>query len=104
MEVKTEERIKMLVRLDVTESQGLALEAMFEYWNYLAGIGSSRQISFMVDGDGNFKPNCKMSYDRTMPKLTDKIRELAVVEEKNRARKYDFNPIAWYLRDNKVLT
>ena len=33
------------------------------------------------------------------PELVDELRELAVIEEKNRARKYDFDPIAWKLRE-----
>jgi hypothetical protein len=95
MEVKTRKRVKMTIEMEVTKPQGLALQAMFEYWNYLAGIGASRQISFMVDGDGNFHPDCKVSFDEEMPEMNDELRELAVVEDVNRARKYDFDAIAW---------
>ena len=62
---------KLLIEMDVTTSQGLALQAMFEYWNYLANIGSSRMISFYVDGDGNFKPNCQINFSEPMPELTN---------------------------------
>ena len=94
-------RIRMNIEMNVTEPQGLALQAMFEYWNYLAGIGASRHISFLVDGDGNFKPNCKVSFDEPMPELTEEIKELAVISENNRARKYDFDAVAWKLRDDR---
>ena len=93
------ERKEITIKMDVTIPQGLALEAMFKYWNYLANIGSSRYISFYVDGDGNFKPNCKISFNNSMPELTEELQNIAVVEEKNGARKYDFDPVAWTLRE-----
>jgi hypothetical protein len=89
------ERLKMTVEMEVTEPQALALQAMFEYWDRLASIGSSRFVAFMVDGDGNFKPRCKVSFSEPIRELTTEMRAAAVVDEKYGDRKYDFDPIAW---------
>lgn len=92
------ERIKMTVEFDVTEPQALALQAMFERWNRLAGIGSSRMVAFYVDGDGNFKPNVTWKYSQPIRELTDHMREVALGDSDPDAPKYDFDPIAWACR------
>ncbi len=46
------ERLKMTVEMEVTESQALALQAMFEHWRVLGGQGSRprrRNNCSMVD-------------------------------------------------------
>lgn len=95
------ERIKMLVEMEVTKAQGLALKAMFEYWNTLSNIGSSRDVAFYCDGDGNFHPKCKVIFDGNIPELTDELRKLAVKTEHNGNRFYDFDNIGWKLIDMK---
>jgi len=87
--------MKMIVEMKVTIPQGLSLQAMFEYWNFLSNIGSSRNIGFYVDGDGNFHPNCQIKFDTEIPKLTDELRKIAVVKEYDGNRIYGFDPIAW---------
>ena len=87
--------MKMKVEMEVTIPQALALQAMFEYWNWLGGIGSSRNVAFYCDGDGNFQPHCKVSCDTEIPELTDELRKLAVVEDVDGDRVYDFDPVAW---------
>ena len=95
-------RIKMTIDMEVTVPQALALQAMFEYWNVLASQGSSRHVSFFVDGDGNFKPKCKIGYSDQIPELTDELRNLAIVDGiQTGDRKYDFDLIAWNLGDKK---
>lgn len=89
------DKVKMTVEMEVTIPQALALQAMFEHWNLLANMGGSRYVGFFVDGDGNFHPKCDISYDKQIPKLTDELRELAVVEDKHGNKKYDFDAIAW---------
>ena len=89
------DRVKMTVEMDVTPAQGLALKAMFEYWNQLSGWGSSRDVAFHCDGDGNFHPKCKVEFDQELPELTEELRTAAVVTETNGDRVYDFDPIAW---------
>lgn len=93
------ERVKMTIEMDVTQAQGLALQAMFKYWNYLAAIGSSRRVGFYVDGDGNFHPNCTIKFDEEMPELTKRLEKAAVTNESNGDRQYDFDPIAWLLNE-----
>jgi hypothetical protein len=92
------ERTKMIIEMEVTPAQGLALKSMFEYWNKLSNMGSSRQVAFFVDGDGNFHPKCQMRFSDPLPDLTDELKRLAVVEDKNGDRVYDYDPIAWKLR------
>lgn len=101
MDESINDRTKMTIVMEVTESQGLALQAMFEYWNHLANIGGSRRVGFYVDGDGNFKPHCDVKFESMTPKLTDEMREISVVEEVDGDRLYDFDPIAWKLHDLK---
>ncbi len=93
----------------VTESQALALKAMFEYWNYLSNIGGSRNVAFMVDGDGNFHPNCEVEVDPPIRELDDELRELAIVKDDGGDRTYDFDSVSYrisddYKRFNKELT
>ena len=90
--------MKLTVEMDVTKPQALALTAMFEHWNFLSSIGSSRNIAFHCDGDGNFHPHCKIKCSEELPDLTDEMRKISVVKEKNGDRVYDFDPIAWKIR------
>ena len=94
------EKIKMNVEMEVTVPQGLALQAMFEHWNKLAGMGCSRMIGFYVDGDGNFHPKCKISFDQEVPPLTEELIKAAKVgiKDKNGVDcNFDFDGIAWLL-------
>ena len=75
------ERIEMVVKMQVTKPQGLALQAMFEHWNRLASWGSSRAISFYVDGDGDFKPKADITFNSEMPILTDNIAKKAICKD-----------------------
>lgn len=90
-------RIEMTVKMQVTVSQGLALQAMFEYWNRLSAIGGSRSAGFYADGDGNFHPHCQITFSEELPELTQELRQIAIVEDREGNRVYDFDPIAWRL-------
>jgi hypothetical protein len=101
----TNERLKMTVEMEVTEAQALALQAMFKCWNKLSSWGSSRMVAFYADGDGNFHPHCKFTFDRPIRELTEEL-ELAACcagdgQIEGKASKtpahyaYDFDPIAW---------
>ena len=92
------ERINMTIEMEVTVPQALALQSMFKYWNYLGRIGASRKVAFYVDGDGNFKPNSKVSFNENIIELTSEMEELAIVQDKGGDRVYDFDPIGWYIR------
>ena len=41
---------------NITEAQAITLETMFALWSRLGRVGSCRWVSFMADGDGNFRP------------------------------------------------
>ncbi len=89
------DRIKMTIEMQVTPAQGLTLQAMFEHWNLLSNIGSSRKVGFFVDGDGNFHPKCKIKFKGKIPKLTDGLRKKAIAKDQGGDRIYDFDNIAW---------
>lgn len=99
-----EQRIALTVKMEVTPAQALALTAMFEYWNSLGSMGASRNVAFHCDGDGNFRPHCEVTTNlpdnHPLPLLTDHMRQKAVIEDHGGDRLYDFDPIAWILRDN----
>jgi len=95
-------RITMTVTMEVTIPQALALQAMFKYWNFLSAIGSSRSVGFFVDGDGNFHPKCKMSFDNLngqyLPELTEELEKLATIADNHGDKTFDYDGIAWKLR------
>lgn len=96
-----DDRLTMTVTMTVTEPQALALRTMFEYWNYLGRVGSSRTVGFMCDGDGNFQPKCKLSFSRPIQELTDTLRKYAVVSDDDGDRIYDFDRIGWSIHHGK---
>lgn len=85
--------------MDVTVPQALALSEMFKYWNKLGNHGSSKEVAFFVDGDGNFKPNCQIVTSDKLPDITDEVKASAMGEIKavdgSRVITFDFDPIAW---------
>jgi hypothetical protein len=96
------ERVTMNVTMQVTPPQALALKAMFEEWNRLSSIGSSRVIAFYADGDGNFHPKCEMNFSEELPELTPDLRTAAVIENDNGNKTFDFDPIAWRINHSEV--
>ena len=85
----------------VTEAQAVALRSMFKYWEHLGGVGSSRRVAFFCDGDGNFRP--KVSFESSediLPSMIKELDELAVVEDDNGHRLYDFDSIAWKIEED----
>lgn len=105
------ERLEMTVKLQVTEPQALALQAMFKCWNSLASMGSSRHVAMFVDGDGNFKPKAQWEFSRPVTELTPELEEAShyLVEVSTAPTRadgstiyaagcdhaFDFDPIAW---------
>ena len=92
-------RVKMTVEMSVTVPQGLALQAMFEHWNRLSRMGSSRMVPFYVDGDGDFKPNCTIHLEGDVPELTPELTLLANCADPNEDPQFDYDAIAWKLRE-----
>lgn len=94
--------MKLKIEMDVTEAQAITLREMFNYWNRLAGIGSSRYVAFYVDGDGDFHPNITMDFSEELTKLSDGDLVLAQKDPKRFKasegdRFYDYDPIGWAL-------
>lgn len=93
-----EKKVKLTIEFDgLTVPQALSLKAFFDYWEYLSAIGSSREVGFFVDGDGNFRSKPKVTCDQELPELTDELKELPVVKDHQGNRVYDFDPVAWKL-------
>ena len=98
-------KISMTVTIDnITEAQGLALKAMFNYWQLLGSMGSSRTVSFYADGDGDFRPKVRTSFSEEIHDLTEEIQKASIIKDVNNGdRTYDYDPIYPILREmNKV--
>jgi hypothetical protein len=75
--VDTHRKIKMAVSMEVTIPQALALTEMFKLWTQLGSQGSSRDVSFFVDGDGNFQPKCEIITSIPLPEISDAVKKSA---------------------------
>jgi hypothetical protein len=101
--MKNNEIVNLTVSMKVTVPQALALKAMFEYWNQLSNLGSSREVAFYVDGDGNFHPQCEVTTDVELPELTDELKKIIVRRDVNGSRLYDYDGVDWYLTEGNKL-
>lgn len=97
--MKAHDKLTMTVTMQVTPAQALALQAMFDYWTQLGAMGSSREVGFYCDGDGNFRPKCQYLFSAELPELTAEMRKSAIIRDNNGDRLYDYDPIAWKVRD-----
>ena len=97
--IKRGEKIKMTVTMEVSASQAYALMAMFNYWNFCGKAGTSREIGFEVDGDGDFHPKCEVKTEPKLPEMPKQQIDKAIVWDNNGNRKYDYDPIGWSLHD-----
>ncbi len=93
------DKIKMTVEMEVTEAQALTLQAMFRCWNSYGHTGMSRNVGFFVDGDGNFHPKCKVSFDGDVRELTQDMIEKSIVKERDGNLLFDYDPVAWMIND-----
>jgi hypothetical protein len=95
-------KVKMTVSMEVTIPQALALQAMFEYWNSLAAMGSSRKVGFYIDGDGDFHPECKIKFSKKIPPLSDEIKKITIASgERSGDLMFDYDGIETYIKDKK---
>lgn len=86
--------------MEVTEAQEIALKAMFEYWNFLSNVGSSRKVAFYVDGDGSFHP--QVTVDGEKPRMSAEFAKLAIMNDNDGNRTYDSDNIAAKLRETNT--
>lgn len=107
-EIKQDDKIQMTVTMEVKESQAVALQEFFKCWNSLASMGSSRMVSFYVDGDGDFKPNCQISFSKEPEVLSLPEEQLKFILNGARISKdgeepiaYDYDSVAWRMRTLK---
>lgn len=85
-------KLKIIVD-NLTKPQLLALVQFFKNWLPLCSAGSSRYVSYYVDGDGNLHPKIKFRLPR---KITEE--ELKLAEEcYGKELQIDFDRIAWKL-------
>jgi hypothetical protein len=107
----SKERLEMTIKLQVTEPQALAVQAMLKCWNSLGSMGSSRYVAFYVDGDGDFKPKATWEFSKPVAELTPEMQEAAHIFAKltkdqnpgsHSDHAFDFDPIAWKLREKKT--
>lgn len=101
--MRINETVNLTVSMKITVPQALALKAMFEYWNQLSNLGSSREVAFYVDGDGNFHPQCEVTTDVELPELTDELKKIIVRRDVNGSRLYDYDGVDWYLTEGNKL-
>ena len=72
--------ISMTVTFDhLSEPDAIALLSMFESWDSHAKIGSSRWVSFFVDGDGPFHPEIDISVSDDVVQ-SDELKDAAEVD------------------------
>lgn len=71
-----DDKVTMTVKFRTSPAQALALQAMFEYWNRMATIESSRVVGFFINGHDKLSPNCQISLSKEVPELTQELRRL----------------------------
>ena len=88
---------KVIITLELTEPQKIAIENILKCWNSLSNIGGSRWTAFYADGDGDFHPNATI--DGRKPEYSELIDPMKFWE-KNEGRdefRVDFDSFAWAL-------
>lgn len=59
------EKITLDIKINnITVAQALAINEMFKQWERFGDAGCSRQVSFMVDGDGDFHPEIQTIFSQ----------------------------------------
>ena len=98
-----ENKVSLTVQIhNLTVSQLLTLKEFFKYWEYLGKIGSSREVAFYCDGDGNFRPTIEFKQSSKVPELTDVEKQLTIKHDHNGDRLYDFDNLAWSFHSNNA--
>lgn len=95
--IKRGDKLKLTVTMDVSAPQAYALMEMFKCWNFYSKAGCSRDVSFFVDGDGDFHPDCQIKTEPALPELPKEQAKLALVG----TDEYDYDPISLSLYPNE---
>lgn len=102
--VKRKEKVKLTVTMDVSAPQAYALMEMFNTWNRLSQMGSSRYVAFFADGDGDFHPKCRVETDPVLPEMPKEQIQNCRVEKKAHHDiiadiAIDYDAIGWSLHE-----
>jgi hypothetical protein len=100
--MSSNDKVIMSVTMTLTKAQAIALREMFEYWNRLASIGSSRHVSFFADGDGNFHPRCLVETNPPLPEISQDMKDASIISDNDGDRKYDYDKVGWMLEREKA--
>lgn len=86
--------VSLTITLDnLNEPQAIALIAMLENWETHSKWGSSRWVSFYVDGDGPFHPQIDIDVDGEVLQSSE-LKEIAELQ----TNKFDFDPVTgWFI-------
>lgn len=89
--------------MEVTEPQALALQSMFNYWNYCGNAGHDATVGFYAFGCCDFHPECVVSFDKEIKTLTPEIEKIAVRHHNWVCeRVYDYDPISVMLNNEET--
>jgi hypothetical protein len=91
------ESIHIIIR-NLTKPQALAIEEMLAWWQRLGSWGSSRNVTFFADGDGNFRPQITVDGRKPEFKGSELCGEKTFRPKDGGDINIDFDPIAWALR------
>jgi hypothetical protein len=92
--------VSLTVTFDhLDEPQAIALIAMLETWEMHGKFGSSRWVSFFVDGDGPFHPEIDIDVDDDVMQ-SDELKNVAEID----TNKFDFDSVTGWFIDRAVDT
>ena len=84
---------------DVSKAQAITLVKMAKIMEWCGQVGTSRNVTFFADGDGDFRP--KVTYEATEDisydnKLAIDI-DIMTAQEKSSDFKLDYDSVAWQI-------
>lgn len=87
--------VSLTVTFDhLNEPQAVALISMLETWEMHGKFGSSRWVSFFVDGDGPFHPEIEIDVDDDDVIQSDELKDVAEID----TNKFDFDSVTgWFI-------
>ena len=81
----------------ITKAQAITLVKMAKIMEWCGRVGTSRNVTFFADGDGNFRP--KVSYEASKDiSYTEKLAmdlEIWEAQDEHKDFKLDFDSVAW---------
>jgi len=81
----------------LNEPQAITLISMLETWEMHGEFGSSRWVSFFVDGDGSFHPKIEIDVDERVIQ-SDEVKDVAEID----TNKFDFDSVTGWFIDHAL--